>query len=875
MANARSLRHKLTPGRGRGTLGTFAGVFTPSVLTILGIILFRRLGFVVGSAGLERALLIILLSSAICVLTSVSLSAIATNMRVKGGGDYYLISRTLGVEFGGAIGIVLFLAQSVSIAFYCMGFAEALGGILFPGGRVPAEIIAGVATAFLFLFAWMGADWATRLQYIIMAILAAALVSFFYGGITRWDSATLGANLSGAPAGADFWFVFAIFFPAVTGFTQGVSMSGDLRDPGKSLPLGTFLAVGVSIVVYFGAAVVLAAAVPGERLIGDYGAMRQAASIDWLIEAGVIAATLSSAMASFLGAPRILQSIARDRIFPILMPFAHGAGETENPRRAVLLSGAIAVVTISLGNLNAVAAVVSMFFLISYGLLNYATFSEAKAASPSFRPRFRYFHARLSLLGALGCLGAMVAIDLTASVIAVAVLFAIHQYLRRTAGPARWADSQHSYHFQRIRENLLAMAEEPEHPRGWRPCILAFCDDPARRERLLRFASWIEGGSGLTTAVQIIEGEGTQNLQLRDKTEKELKEFIAEHELDMFARVVVAPDFRVGVETLLQAFGVGKIRANMVLLSKLDQLLVSKEEEGQVRYGRELQEALRLGRNVVILDCGDEEWETIGRLPEEERRIDVWWWGDKTSYFMLLLAYLMTRREEWSEAKIRVLAPSSETAAEKTRETLRQILEEVRIEATPEVVFDVDLAKVVETSGQSTLVFFPLRFREQQLLGSPERNVEALLDRLPVVALTAAGEEIDLSAGPEEGEVAEKAAALDAAADSETKAEKAERKAAELAKVATQKMSELETAADFDQRRAAEAALREAEALANEAGRIAEESRILAKKAAQAAAETGAQPAEPGAEEEAADSGETIDRSEVIGFPASSKPGEK
>ena len=245
-----------------------------------------------------------------------------------------------------------------------------------------------------------------------MAVLASALVSFFSGGWVHWDTAILAQNWTGPPAGsANFWLLFAIFFPAVTGFTQGVSMSGDLKDAGKSLPLGTFLAVGVSILVYFCAAVVFAASLPGQTLIQDYEAMKGVARVNWLVDAGVIAATLSSAMASFLGAPRILQSIARDRIFPFLHPFAEGAGESENPRRGVLLSAGIAIAAISMGNLNFIAPIVSMFFLISYGLLNYATFAEARAASPSFRPRFRFFNARLSLLGALGCLGAMLAID--------------------------------------------------------------------------------------------------------------------------------------------------------------------------------------------------------------------------------------------------------------------------------------------------------------------------------------------------------------------------------------------------------------------------------------------------------------------------------
>ena len=247
---------------GRGGLGTFAGVFTPSILTILGIILFLRLGYVVGSSGLLRALQIILLANVISVLTTFSISAIATNFRVKGGGDYYLISRTLGLSFGGAIGVVLFLAQSVSIGFYCVGFGEAISSITTGGNPLVAQIIAAVAVAGLFWLAWQGADLATRFQYVVMVLLVVALISFTVGAVFHWDNALLDQNLARPDDAVPFWLIFAIFFPAVTGFTQGVSMSGDLADPGRSLPRGTFAAVGVSLLVYVGFAVLFAAALP-------------------------------------------------------------------------------------------------------------------------------------------------------------------------------------------------------------------------------------------------------------------------------------------------------------------------------------------------------------------------------------------------------------------------------------------------------------------------------------------------------------------------------------------------------------------------------------------------------------------------------------
>ena len=194
-----NVHSRITNEKRSGTLGTFAGVFTPSIMTILGIILFLRLGYVVGSAGLGRALIIIAIANSISLLTSFSLSAIATNLKVKGGGDYYLISRTLGVEFGGAIGIVLFLAQSVSIAFYCIGFGEALSSMLQEILVVSPQIIAGFAITILFIFAWLGADWATKFQYVVMTLLAFALISFFVGGLAKWDASLVYQNWA-APA---------------------------------------------------------------------------------------------------------------------------------------------------------------------------------------------------------------------------------------------------------------------------------------------------------------------------------------------------------------------------------------------------------------------------------------------------------------------------------------------------------------------------------------------------------------------------------------------------------------------------------------------------------------------------------------------------
>ena len=225
-----------------GTLGTFGGVFTPSILTILGLVLFLLVPYVIGAVGFAQALLILALSTLVSVLTSISLAIVATNIRIGGGGEYYIISRTLGIEFGGAVGVVLYLALSVSIAFYSIGFAEAVVTALGRDNTGLVQLVAAGLILLIALIGFIGADLATRLQFLVMALLVIALLSFFFGAIGDFDPSQFRENLNSPDSGEDigFWQAFAVFFPAVTGFSQGVAMSGDLRTPSESITRGTF-----------------------------------------------------------------------------------------------------------------------------------------------------------------------------------------------------------------------------------------------------------------------------------------------------------------------------------------------------------------------------------------------------------------------------------------------------------------------------------------------------------------------------------------------------------------------------------------------------------------------------------------------------------
>ena len=841
-----NLRAKTARVPVKGSLSTFSGVFTPSILTILGIILFLRLGYVVGSTGLFYTLIIITLANAISVLTTVSLSAIATNIKVKGGGDYYLISRTLGLEYGGAIGIVLFLAQSISVGFYCIGFGEALASMLPADLRVGSQVIAVAAVSFLFVFAWLGADWATRLQYVVMALLVAALFSFFAGGFVRWDRAIFATNWLPPPGGSNFWLLFAIFFPAVTGFTQGVSMSGDLKDPGKSLPLGTFLAVGISVLVYYSVAVVFAGALPGDFMKSDYTAMKRVSSVAALIDAGVIAATLSSAMASFLGAPRVLQSLAGDRIFSFLLPFSKGSGLKGNPRRGVILTAGIAFSVIALGNLNVIARVVSMFFLISYGLLNYATFFEARASSPSFRPKFRWFDAKVSLAGFLACLGLMLAIDPTAGAVAISVLFAIYQYLKRTSGPSRWADSRRSYHLQLVREHLLAAASEPEHPRDWRPQLLALADGPEAREELLTFAAWIEGGGGLTTAAALLEGAGVKMLKSQSEAKSRLSKEISEIGVKAFPLVLFTPDVHLGIHLLVQAAGIGPLKVNTILVKWSGHLPKGIFGLKELSYRTDIRVAFRLGCNIIALHSREGVWDVIKAKPAGERRIDVWWVNDSTSRLMLLLAYLVTRNAGWEETPIHVFAMGHARGEEESAEDLRKILEEVRIDAKPEIVEEVTAASVASHSSNASIVFFPFRFSGDKIVGPLGREIGAFLEQLPMVALVLASEDIELDADPEEGTAGEMAAALDALSDAEMKFRDKEKEAAEALEKLEEKLDKSRAAREAGDDRETQAKIndevKEAQDQIEMAGRRVAKAKAKAKNAANEVEKLGGKP---------------------------------
>jgi amino acid transporter len=387
--------------------GTFLGVYTPSVLTILGLIMYLRFGWVVGNVGLPLTLVIVLLASSVTAITALSASAIATNMRVGVGGEYYMVAHSLGLEFGGAIGIPLYLCRTLSITFYSYGLAESIV-LLLPAGWLPAperavQIVAALTVIGITAVSGKSAGLALRLQIPIMAAVALSLVALIAGVLSGESRAPeLAASYRTAPEG--FWFVFAVFFPAVTGFTAGIGLSGDLKDPRRSIPRGTLAAVGTGAAVYLLIPVLLSVtsrietaelARPG--LLAWTGVAFLGA---WLVYPGMWGAILSSGFGSALGGPRVLQALARDGLAPT---FLARFSRTGQPVVATWASGAIALTAVALGGLNAVARFVTILFLTLYVAMNLSAAAEKWGADPSYRPTIKVPWA-LSLAGAIGAL---------------------------------------------------------------------------------------------------------------------------------------------------------------------------------------------------------------------------------------------------------------------------------------------------------------------------------------------------------------------------------------------------------------------------------------------------------------------------------------
>lgn len=737
--------------------GTFSGVFTPSILTIFGLIMFMRAGFVIGEGGIKGALIILCVANLISMTTALSVSAISTNTPVEGGGVYFLISRTLGPAFGGAIGIPLFLAQAISIPFYILGFTEALKAVIISQNLLTPEnvdasmIWINLASALiLFFISWVGAKWAIKAQIWIFVILIISICSFMFGMADDFSTTNFKENWGSFEGSKlSIYALFAIYFPAVTGIMTGVNMSGDLKEPSKSIPRGSLIAVSIAFVVYGIQILLMGGGATRDLLVNDgYGFLRSSAifGLGFLVVAGVFAATLSSAIGSFMGAPRVMQALAVDQIFPIFNPFAKGEGLANEPRRATVLSLIITLGVLvaasfaSEEGLNMVSTVLTMFFLYTYGMVNFAAFIESFGRNPSFRPRFRFYHWSTALAGAVACMICSFMISVYASIIAMAIIATLYFVARRRTMALAFGDARRGFIYGQTRNNLLMLKRMPLHAKNWRPTMAVLTGTPEGRLPLIRYAVGFECARGLVSLIKLVTGEFDKVGQMIEDEQKKLEEFITDNELAVFGEVLVTPDFDTGLYHLLQAHSIGPIKPNIIMQGW------PKDVERFRPFMRHLNMILDLRKSCLVLV--DKQHRGFPAASMMRGTIDIWWRGQRNGSLMLLLAYLLQNNSGWKDTRLRLLRTvRAEEDIPNARHEMEELVKTSRMDAAYEVIvsdsFDDSLKKYSSHALLILMGFYP----------APEADAETFfegvnqrLDNMPPTFLVCSSGEADLTA---------------------------------------------------------------------------------------------------------------------------------
>ncbi len=648
--------------------GTFSGVFTPSILAILGVIMYLRLPWIVGQAGLWAVLGIILVAYIIAISTGLSVASVATDKKVETGGSYYIISRSLGLPIGGTLGVALFVGLSFSVSLYLLGFAETLLSAFgmemsLQNIRLTGSIILLLVTVVTFI----STSLAIKMQYIIMAAIIFSLLSVFLGSHDQ----TPYSPLMGTADGALPWIaLFAIFFPAVTGFQAGVSMSGDLKDPRKNIPIGIIMAILVGLLVYVGLAMFFAFTVDRGALINDPQVLFNISLVPELVIAGILAATLSSAMVSILGAPRILQAVAMDRILPGF--FARGHGASNEPRNALLFAFLIALTGILIGELNVIARIVTIFFILTYGFLN-ITYAIESWAGSDFRPSFK-IPRFVSIIGALACIVVMIQLDLVALIVASVILIALFLFLKKKELTLQTGDTWTGVWSSLVKTGLARLKTGGKNARNWRPNVMLFSGGEKSRPHLIEMGKSLVGKMGVFTNFELTEqpsGDilfGLKEMQLQITAPSEQK--------GVFTRRHTCRDIYEGIDIISRVYGFAGFEPNTVLMGW------ARNTRNPEKFAGLLNNLKRQDFNSVFLNYDKEKG--FG----DYRTIDVWWkgYGRALSLALILLRFI-TASDRWRMARIRIMVINNDSSKTDTLYSLiNQLLENNRMKAEVKVI---------------------------------------------------------------------------------------------------------------------------------------------------------------------------------------------
>lgn len=692
----------MAKGKTARKFGTFEGVFTPAVLTIIGVIFFLRLGWVVGVAGLGGAILIVVIAHLITISYGLSLASICTNTKIGAGGSYDIIAKSLGLEIGGAIGLPLYFSFSLGAAMYIIGFTEAWNSI-FPDHD--PRIVASIALGILLVLSYISARLAMKFQFIIMAIIAFALFSFF----SSRTEVHLNPVTWGSFTKVGFWGVFAIFFPAVTGTEAGAAMSGDLKEARKSIPIGILSAVAVTFILYLCAAIWLSRMATPQELVSNTNAMIDLARWPWAVIAAIMGATVSSALACLVSGPRTLQALAQHRITPFPSFFARKSKGGE-PRNAILLTGLIVEVNLLLGKLDTIAPLLTMFFLITYAMVNSVVFIQQSIGIASFRPTFRVPKS-IPLFGALAALGAMFLIDPVFSVAAIILIIIVYITLIKKHLKVHWGDVRGAIFVSIAEWAAKTSTKFPQHAKSWKPNILVPIEEPRVWATIIKFIRNIiyPGGtlrvfhvnikgsskkkpSGEKTRAKAADHGNDQMIESLDQLVNPLKE----EGLFVTSTTIEADDFVAGSAIVMQTlkrmfFPPNTLFVTMSEDAQKDDLLIRLIHHGQEQD---------LG--AIIL----KQHKKMGFA--DRKTINLWLREKSPNKDLAVLVGLQLTRN-W-EGNLRLLnVVSSESDVKRTRSRIEKFSQVVRMPANTEImVFPGDFSASLSEAPKADLNIFGL-----------------------------------------------------------------------------------------------------------------------------------------------------------------------
>ena len=693
----------------RKKFGTFSGVFTPTLLTILGVIMYLREGWVVGNAGLFGAWLTILLAFAITICTGLSMSSITTNIRIGAGGAYSIIAQSLGIEVGGSLGIPLYVSQALAVAMYVFGFRE--GWLyIFP---THSPLLVDFGTFFvLFGIASISTSFAFRIQYLIMAIIAASLVSIFgtfFTGAAQ-NPITLWGQFPGAPEngfqGVNFWVVFAVFFPAATGIMAGANMSGDLSNPRRAIPVGTMSAIGLSLIIYLALAYWLARFATMEELASNYTIMIERALWSPIVLAGLLGATFSSGLSSLIGAPRILQALGSNKILPGGNWFSKvtAAGE---PRNAMWLTSAIVLAALLLRDLNAIAPLITMFFLITYAMINVVVLIEQSLGLISFRPLLRVPRI-VPLIGTVGCFGAMFIVNPIFSLISIVIVIAFYGILLRRQLINPFQDVRSGMFVSLAEWAAKRVADMPKaQQRAWKPNLLVPVEDASDLRGMFNFIHDIAHPKGSVKLVGLaMKNAGIEGRAILEDRLPQLAQSFRDGGVFATATIIDAEHYGKSVLAGMQSLSGAFFRPNIIMLNVPPSENPEREAEITTITGKAQQSQLgillfaehakaRLGRRQII-NVWVRDQSPNWRLTMELGNLDL----------AILISYQVNR--DWLGKIHLISAVADAEQIQPSEDYLKNLVELARIPDVEVIVKNSDFDACMREIPQADLNIFGL-----------------------------------------------------------------------------------------------------------------------------------------------------------------------